>query len=125
VARRSRLLSVLAADTVETSSPGPSVLILDEIDYLKDAVAEIEEEGIDKIMLLSHVGLPMDQQIAAQVDGIDVIVGGHSHTLLSNTQERRCRPIPDNGEQPLGRRRTDRPGLCLFEIPRRSEGYLR
>jgi 5'-nucleotidase/UDP-sugar diphosphatase len=38
-------------------------------------------------MLLSHVGLPMDEKIAAEVDGIDVIVGGHSHTLLSNTQD--------------------------------------
>jgi 5'-nucleotidase/UDP-sugar diphosphatase len=36
------IVSVLAADTVETSSPGPSVLILDEIDYLKGAVAELE-----------------------------------------------------------------------------------
>jgi 5'-nucleotidase/UDP-sugar diphosphatase len=96
------LLSVLAADTVETSSPGPSVLILDEIDYLKDAVAQIEEEGIDKIVLVSHVGLPKDQQIAAQVDGIDVIVGGHSHTLLSNTDDGAAGPYPTMVNNPSG-----------------------
>jgi 5'-nucleotidase/UDP-sugar diphosphatase len=39
------IVSVLAADTVETSSPGPSVLILDEIDYLKGAVAELEAKA--------------------------------------------------------------------------------
>ncbi|VVT01703.1 5'-nucleotidase C-terminal domain-containing protein [Hoeflea sp. EC-HK425] len=96
------LLSVLAADTVETSSPGPSVLILDEIDYLKGAVAQIEEEGINKIVLVSHVGLPKDQQIAAQVDGIDVIVGGHSHTLLSNTDDGAAGPYPTMVNNPSG-----------------------
>ncbi|EDQ34438.1 5''-nucleotidase/2'',3''-cyclic phosphodiesterase [Hoeflea phototrophica DFL-43] len=96
------IISVLAADTVETSSPGPSVLILDEIDYLKGAVAELEGEGINKIILLSHVGLPMDEKIAAEVDGIDVIVGGHSHTLLSNTQEGAAGPYPTMVTSPSG-----------------------
>ncbi|MDP3523246.1 MAG: bifunctional metallophosphatase/5'-nucleotidase, partial [Hoeflea sp.] len=96
------LLSVLAADTVETSSPGPSVLILDEIDYLKDAVSQIEAEGINKIILVSHVGLSKDEQIAAEVDGIDVIVGGHSHTLLSNTVEGAAGPYPTMVNNPSG-----------------------
>lgn len=96
------IVSVLAADTVETSSPGPSVLILDEIDYLKEAVAALESEGFDKIILLSHVGLPMDEKIAAEVDGIDVIVGGHSHTLLSNTQEDAAGPYPTMVKSPSG-----------------------
>jgi 5'-nucleotidase len=97
------LMSVLAADTVETSSPGPSVLILDEIDYLKDAVSQIQEnEGVNKIVLVSHVGLPKDQEIAAAVDGIDVIVGGHSHTLLSNTDENAASPYPTMVTNPSG-----------------------
>jgi 5'-nucleotidase/UDP-sugar diphosphatase len=96
------IVSVLAADTVETSSPGPSVLILDEIDYLKEAVAGLENEGFNKIILLSHVGLPLDERIAAEVDGIDVIVGGHSHTLLSNTQERAAGPYPTMVKNPSG-----------------------
>lgn len=99
---RIAILSVLAADTVETSSPGPSVLILDEIDYLKEAVAQIEAEGVNKIVLLSHVGLPKDEQIAAEVDGIDVIVGGHSHTLLSNVQEGAAGPYPTVVKNPSG-----------------------
>ena len=97
------LMSVLAADTVETSSPGPSVLILDEIEYLKGAVSQIEEdEGVNKIVLVSHVGLPKDEAIAAAVDGIDVIVGGHSHTLLSNTDENAASPYPTMVTNPSG-----------------------
>ncbi|RST84816.1 multifunctional 2',3'-cyclic-nucleotide 2'-phosphodiesterase/5'-nucleotidase/3'-nucleotidase [Aquibium carbonis] len=81
------ILSVIATDTDVTASPGPNVTFQDEIEYLKGAVARLEADGINKIVLLSHVGFPRDQEIAAAVDGIDVIVGGHSHTLLSNTVE--------------------------------------
>ncbi len=97
------VVSVLATDTDETSSPGDSILFADEIGYLKEAVKEIEGQGIDKIVLLSHVGYPKDQEIAAAVDGIDVIVGGHSHTLLSNTDEKAAGPYPTMVKNPSGK----------------------
>ncbi|KPB00318.1 5'-nucleotidase C-terminal domain-containing protein [Ahrensia marina] len=97
------ILSVLATDTDETSSPGKDVLFLDEVGYLKGAVAELEEQGVNKIILLSHVGLPRDKEIAAAVDGIDVIVGGHSHTLLSNTDENAVDTYPVNVKNPSGK----------------------
>ena len=97
------IVSVLATDTDETSSPGDSILFADEIGYLKEAVKEIEGQGIDKIVLLSHVGYVKDQEIAAAVDGIDVIVGGHSHTLLSNTDEKAVGPYPTMVKNPAGK----------------------
>jgi 5'-nucleotidase/UDP-sugar diphosphatase len=97
------VVSVLATDTDETSSPGDSVLFADEITYLKEAVKEIEAAGINKIVLLSHVGYIKDQQIAAAVDGIDVIVGGHSHTLLSSTDEKAAGPYPTLVKNPSGK----------------------
>lgn len=97
------IVSVLATDTDETSSPGDAILFSDEIGYLKEAVKEIEGQGIDKIVLLSHVGYVKDQEIAAAVDGIDVIVGGHSHTLLSNTDEKAAGPYPTLVKNPAGK----------------------
>lgn len=81
------IVSVLATDTDETSSPGDTILLIEETQYLKGAVAELEAEGVNKIVLVSHVGLARDKEIAAAVSGIDVIVGGHSHTLLSNIRD--------------------------------------
>ncbi|MHA7968123.1 5'-nucleotidase C-terminal domain-containing protein [Rhizobium sp. CAU 1783] len=97
------IVSVLATDTDETSSPGDDVLFIDEISYLKDAVKEIEAAGVNKIVLLSHVGYTVDQRIAAAVDGIDVIVGGHSHTLLSSTDEKAAGPYPTLVKNPSGK----------------------
>ena len=96
------IVSVLATDTDETSSPGPTILLIEETGYLQGAVAELEAEGVNKIILLSHVGLPRDREIAAAVDGIDVIVGGHSHTLLSNTDEDAADTYPVMVQNPSG-----------------------
>lgn len=96
------IVSVLATDTADTSSPGENVKFLDEVKYLETIIPEIESNGVNKIVLLSHVGLPRDKEIAAAVSGIDVIVGGHSHTLLSNTDENAEGPYPVMVENPDG-----------------------
>ncbi len=81
------ILSVLTPNTAVISSPGPNVTFDDEIEFLQQAVADMRADGVTKVLLLSHVGFARDQEIAAAVDGISAIIGGHSHTLLSNTVE--------------------------------------
>jgi 5'-nucleotidase len=66
----------------------------DEIESLKADVAALEAEGVDIIIALNHVGLAKDLEIAAAVPGLDLVVGGHSHTLLSNTNDRAAGPYP-------------------------------
>lgn len=88
------LVSALATDTVETSSPGPDVLFKDEIEELKADVAALEAEGVTKIIAVTHVGYGLDQMIAAEVPGVDLVVGGHSHTYLSATDPKRKGPYP-------------------------------
>ncbi|MCJ8150530.1 5'-nucleotidase C-terminal domain-containing protein [Shinella sedimenti] len=96
------VVSVLATDTGETSSPGKGVVFEDEITYLKSVIPTIEAEGVNKIILLSHVGYKRDKEIAAAVEGIDVIVGGHSHTLLSSTDDKAAGPYPTLVKNPAG-----------------------
>jgi 5'-nucleotidase / UDP-sugar diphosphatase len=81
------ILGVTTPDTVFLSSPGEGVTFGDEVEYLTSAVADMQAQGINKILLLSHVGFVRDQEIAAAVDGISAIIGGHSHTLMSKTVE--------------------------------------
>ena len=79
------ILGVTTPDTVFLSSPGDDVGFQDEIEHLREGVAELQGRGVTKILVLSHVGYGRDQQIAAAVDGISAIIGGHSHTLMSNS----------------------------------------
>ena len=81
------IVSALATDTVETSSPGAGVVFEDEIAALTADVAALQSEGVEMIIALNHVGLRKDSEIAAAVPGIDVVIGGHSHTLMSNDDD--------------------------------------
>lgn len=82
--RKIGIVSALATDTVETSSPGEGVVFEDEVTALTADVAALEAEGVDVIIALNHVGLRRDIEIAEAVPGIDIVIGGHSHTLMSN-----------------------------------------
>jgi 5'-nucleotidase len=44
-------------------------------------VERLKKDGVDKIILVTHMGLELDREMAKNPD-IDVIVGGHSHTRL-------------------------------------------
>ncbi|NRB01953.1 MAG: 5'-nucleotidase C-terminal domain-containing protein [Rhodobacteraceae bacterium] len=88
------IISALATDTVETSSPGENVIFQDEVDSLAADVAALEGEGVNKIIALTHVGLPRDMEIAGAVSGIDAVVGGHSHTYLSASDPKRKGAYP-------------------------------
>ena len=93
----------LTTDTTSTSSsPGATVSFAEYISSLEPAIADLEALGINKIILLSHIGYTDDQALAAAVAGIDVIVGGHSHTLLSNTTEDASGPYPTVVNAPDG-----------------------
>ncbi|WP_447927710.1 bifunctional metallophosphatase/5'-nucleotidase [Vreelandella sp. EE27] len=71
----------------DVSSPG-NVTIGDYREAAEAMVAAFEAEGIDKIVALTHLGYESDPSVgndvllAQHVEGIDVIIGGHSHTRL-------------------------------------------
>ncbi len=81
------IVSALAVDTVETSSPSDAVIFSDEIENLQHDVDALTDMGVTKIIALNHVGVNKDMEIAAAVSGLDAVVGGHSHTKFSNTEE--------------------------------------
>lgn len=88
------IVSVLAEDTPETSSPGASVIFSSTADAAQAEIDRLTDAGVNKIVLLTHVGLPEDKRLAEALTGVDLIVGGHSHTLLSNSDDRAAGPYP-------------------------------
>ncbi|WP_417743452.1 bifunctional metallophosphatase/5'-nucleotidase [Salipiger sp.] len=78
------IVSVLAEDTPETSSPGDAVIFSPIIDAAQAQIDSLTEEGVNKIILLTHVGLNADIRLAEALTGADLIIGGHSHTLLGD-----------------------------------------
>ncbi len=78
-------IGVIGLTTQETptiSSPGPNVVVGDVEDSAQAAVDALTAQGVNKIVALTHLGYNEDVALASNVTGIDVIVGGHSHTFV-------------------------------------------
>ncbi len=75
------VIGVITPDTAWASNPGPNVTFTDPLVAVRTAVSDLSAKGINKIVVLSHLGWGEDLKLALSVSGIDVIVGGHSHTL--------------------------------------------
>lgn len=71
-------------DTATLSSPGEGITFSDPFAAAQQAVNALTAQDVNKIIGLTHVGISTDQELARKVSGIDIIVGGHSHTPLGN-----------------------------------------
>jgi len=88
------LIGLTPQNTDELASPGKNVIFTDPADAVAAEVARMEANGINKIIVLSHSGMNVDTHVAESVPGIDVIVGGHDNTYLSNVSDRAAGPYP-------------------------------
>tara|TARA_E500000081_G_C6116860_1_gene345704 strand:+ start:49 stop:1869 length:1821 start_codon:yes stop_codon:yes gene_type:complete len=75
---------VISKKTKMSSNPDKSTLFLDEIETAQDYATKLKNQGIDRIILLSHFGYDNEIELAEKTSGIDVIVGGDSHSLLGD-----------------------------------------
>jgi len=80
------LIGLTPQDTDELASPGPNIVFTDPVDAVQAEVDKLTAEGVNKIIVLSHSGYNVDQRVAAETTGVDVIVGGHSNTLLGDME---------------------------------------
>ncbi|MCG3088194.1 5'-nucleotidase C-terminal domain-containing protein [Sporosarcina cyprini] len=81
------IFGLTTEETADISSP-EAIKFTNYITEAKAAVAAFEEMGINKIIAVTHIGfddnpaIDNDQELAKQVPGIDIIVGGHTHSKL-------------------------------------------
>lgn len=72
----------LALDKMaDISNPDQDTPFLNAIEVARSTIQDIHKHGIKNIILLSHLGYDADLDLASKVEGIGVIVGGHSHRL--------------------------------------------
>lgn len=80
------IIGLVTPDSEILSSPGPELVFMyDMVSVTQEAVDALTAEGVDKIILLTHIGFEADVEVAQQVSGVDVVIGGHTNTFLSNT----------------------------------------
>lgn len=109
------VIGITIADKTRNSSrPDADTVFLDELETAQRSIDELAAAGINKIILLTHIGYARDLALASQLRGVDVIVGGDSHTLLGggSLSALGLRPVA-----PYPRRTTDALGqpVCVVQ----------
>lgn len=118
VARSGQAIGIVgitvSGKTRNSSRPDATTEFLDEVSSAQTAINELRAQGVDKVILLTHQGYSADQAMARALSGVDVIVGGDSHTLLGPDS------LATYGLTPAGAyptRTTDRDGksVCVVQ----------
>lgn len=80
---RVAIFGLTLEETRVTSRPGADVEFLNACDTARKMVDEIHAQGIKTVVALTHLSMSEDKQVARCAD-VDVIIGGHEHTLLES-----------------------------------------
>lgn len=81
-----RKIGIIGVDTPETATISFEKNVKDLVfcqpaSIVKSLVKLLRKSGVDFVILLSHLGYDADLEIAAEIEGIDLIIGGHTHKL--------------------------------------------
>lgn len=76
------VVGLTTSETPQLSSPGSHITFTAEVTTLQNTVNALQAQGIDHIVALTHLGYDVDLSVARVITGVDVIIGGHSHSFL-------------------------------------------
>lgn len=104
----------IAQKTKNSSFPDAGTTFQDETVTAQKYINELKGQGVNKIILMTHYQYENDLKLAANLSGVDVIVGGDSHTLLGDETFNKLGFNPA-GEYPT--RVTDKDGnpVCVVQ----------
>ncbi len=87
------IIGIAPSDAIERVGTRESLedIKIDDIDTTIKKVQEelnnLKSQGINKIIVISHAGKEADKRIAQETDGVDIILGGHTHDLYKGIKE--------------------------------------
>ncbi len=104
----------VAGKTKNSSRPNPDTTFVDEAEAAQAEIDRLQAQGINKIILSTHIGYQADQTLVKKLRGVDVVVGGDSQSLLGPDSLRQYGLTP---EGPYPTRSTDRDGkpVCITQ----------
>jgi 5'-nucleotidase len=86
----------------DISNVDPDTPFINAVETARNTVRAIQKSGINKIILVSHLGFDGDCALAKDVDDISLIIGGHSHTLLGDFSDLGLKKESEYGHQVNG-----------------------
>ena len=98
------IVGIACDDVVEPGKACDKTRFKDVKQTLEAAVRELNAQGVHVVIALTHIGLGADRELARSVDGVGVIVGGHSHSYIGSSPDEKAEgPYPIVERSPSGR----------------------
>jgi UDP-sugar diphosphatase len=89
---------LIGKDAISVAPFAEPVEFSDQAETARAMVAELRAAGVDLIIAVTHAGVEEDIALAREVPGINVIIGGHCHTLLTEPVLEQGTIIVQSGE---------------------------
>jgi len=78
------IIGIAQPDTPQLSRPGQGIVFNDPVQSARQAIQALVAQGVHAIIVVSHLGYSKDMELAPQLPEVDIIAGGHTHTLLGD-----------------------------------------
>lgn len=79
--------SLMGYDAMRVIVESGPVDFMDPHESAREAISFLrEEKEVDLVVAVNHAGITEDRELAEAVSGIDIIVGGHSHTAMEEPE---------------------------------------
>ena len=104
----------IANKTKNASRPNQDTVFNDEIITAQKYIDQLKQQGINKIIVQSHLGYGLEKDLATKLSGVDVIVGGDSHTLLADAKLKNYGISPE-GDYPTTLKNKDGDQVCVVQ----------
>ena len=77
------IFGLVLPETKNTSRPGNNVEFRNSCETAKEMVSVLRGQGVKVVIALTHLSMREDKEVARCAD-VDLIIGGHEHTLLES-----------------------------------------
>lgn len=91
--------SLMTEDFPLVTTGGKVKLVKSNVEATRWAVSELSKNGAELIIALTHIGFEQDQRLAGEIEGIDIIFGGHSHDYIPRMTQINRTVIVNGGEK--------------------------
>jgi 5'-nucleotidase / UDP-sugar diphosphatase len=106
---------VIAGKTRMSSAPDAETMFLDEVKSAEKEIEKLRAAGVEKIILLTHYQYGNERALARALKGVDVIVGGDSHTMLGDSRSLKQLGIRSEGPYPTLELNSDGDPVCVVQ----------
>jgi len=83
--QRIGIVGAITPELFSISSPGETIRLKPLVESIQGAVDDLTKQGVNKVILVTHIGYDDDLKLAPALQNVDAIIGGHSHTPLGNS----------------------------------------